>query len=101
MSARMVAIGVLTLVAGCAGALPEIAPPRPIIIHSGARLRVEHERMIEVNEWVTREQENIVEDPTFLVETRPSVDDVYIWDQLEIEGDTVRTPVMVFQPSAG
>ncbi len=91
--ARRAAIGILTVLAGCAGVAPEIAPPRPIVIHSGARLRVEHERMKEVNEWVTREQENIVEDPTFLVETRPSTNDVYIWDQLEIEGDTVRTPV--------
>ena len=89
----MVAIGILTVLAGCAGVAPEIAPPRPIIIHSGARLRVEHERMKEVNEWVTLQQANIIEDPTFLVETRPSADDVYIWDELEIEGDTVRTPV--------
>ena len=91
--ARRAAIGILTVLAGCAGAVQEIAPPRPIIIHSGARLRVEHERMKEVNEWVTREQENIVEDPTFLVVTQSSTNDVYIWDQLEIEGDTVRTPV--------
>ena len=91
--ARRPVIGILTVLAGCAGVMPEIATPRPIIIHSGVRLRVEHERMIVVNEWVVREQENIVEDPTFLVVTIPSINDVYIWDQLEIEGDTVRTPV--------
>ena len=83
----------MTVVAGCAAATPAISSPRPIIIHSGARLRADHERMIAVNEWVTREQKNIVEDPSFLVETRLSVDDVYVWDQLEIEGDTVHTPV--------
>jgi hypothetical protein len=86
-------IAMLTVLAGCATAVPVISPPRPIVIHSGARLRVDYERMKAVNEWVTREQKNIVEDPSFLVETRLSVDDVYVWDQLEIEGDTVRTPV--------
>ena len=100
-AARMVAIGILTVLAGCAAVGPEIAPPRPIIIHSGARLRVEHERMMEVNEWFTREQENIVEDPTFMIETRPSTDEVYIWDELEIvEGDTVRTPVNAGAPES-
>lgn len=91
--ARAVAIGVLAVLAGCAGVAPEVAEPRPIVIHSGARLRVEHERMKDVNEWVTRQQANIVDDPTFMIYTDPSVDEVYIWDQLEIEGDTVHTPV--------
>jgi len=96
----MAAIGIFTVLAGCAGVAPEISTPRPIIIHSGARLRVDHERMKEVNEWFTREQDNIVEDPTFMVETRPSTDDVYIWDELEIEGDTVRTPVHAGAPES-
>ena len=100
-AARLVAIGIVTVLAGCAAVASEIAPPRPIIIHSGARLRVEHERMMEVNEWFTREQENIVEDPTFMIETRPSTDEVYIWDELEIvEGDTVRTPVNAGAPES-
>ena len=91
--ARAVAIGVLAVLAGCAGVAPEVAEPRPIVIHSGARLRVEHERMKEVKELVTSQHANIVDDPTFMIYTDPSVDEVYIWDQLEIEGDTVHTPV--------
>ena len=57
--------------------------------------------MMEVNEWFTREQENIVEDPTFMIETPPSTNEVYIWDELEIvEGDTVRTPVNAGAPES-
>jgi hypothetical protein len=88
-----VAIGMLTALAGCAAATPEISPPRPIIIHSGARLRVDHERMTTVNEWVMREQENIVEDPSFMVSTPMSLEDVYVWDNLKIQADTVTSPV--------
>jgi hypothetical protein len=83
----------LTALAGCAAATPEISPPRPIIIHSGARLRVDHERMTTVNEWVMREQENIVEDPSFMVSTPMSLEDVYVWDNLKIQADTVTSPV--------
>lgn len=90
---RVALLGLLTVVAGCAGALPELPQPRPIIIHSGARLRVDHERMKVVNEWVIDEQDNIVQDPSFLVETQASTSEVYLWDDLEIEGDTVRIPV--------
>jgi len=85
----------LVVLAACAGAVPELPQPRPIIIHSGARLRVDHERMKVVNEWVIDEQDNIVQDPSFLVETQPSTSEVYLWERLEIEGDTVRTPVDV------
>jgi len=88
-----VAICMLTVLAGCAAATPEISPPRSIIIHSGARLRADHERMTAVNEWVMREQENIIEDPSFMVLTPMAVEDVYIWDGLEIEGDTVTSPM--------
>ncbi len=87
------AIGILTVVAGCAAATPAISSPRPIIIHSGARLRADHERMTAVNEWVTDEQENIIEDPSFMVSTPMSIEDVYVWDGLEIVGDTVTSPV--------
>lgn len=83
----------LAVSTGCATGTPEVPVPRPIIIHSGARLRVEQERVQEIHEWVMREERNIVEDPTFLVESRPTPEEVYVWDRLEIEGDTVRIPV--------
>jgi len=75
----------------CAAAAPEIPNPRPIIIYSGARIRVEKERMKEINEWVTREQTNIQEDPGFWVITGLAAEEVYPWDGLEFAGaDSVR-----------
>lgn len=79
------------LLAGCAAAAPDVPDPRPIIIFSGARIRVEKARMQEINEWVTREQTNIVEDPGFMVETGLAAEEVYPWDGLEFGGtDTVK-----------
>ncbi len=91
--AGVLLLGMLTILAGCAAAVAQLPQPRPIIIHSGARLRVDHERMMAVNDWVIEEQDNINQDPSFLVETQASTSEVYLWEQLEIEGDTVRTPV--------
>lgn len=85
---------------GCASGPPEVPAPRPIVIHSGARLRVEQERVQNIHEWVIREQSNIIEDPTFLVESRPIPEEVYLWQGLEIEGDTVRIPVYRGAPDA-
>lgn len=81
------------LLAACGGGPPDIPDPRPIVIYSGARIRVEPERMREINDWVTREQTNITEDPSFLVETRVATEQVYPWENMTIEGDTVRVYV--------
>lgn len=83
----------LGLAAGCASGTPDLPDPRPIVIYSGARIRVEEERMQEVNEWVTREQTNIVDDPGFLVITDLAVEEVYPWEGLRISNDTVRVRV--------
>ena len=90
---RRAGMALILALGGCAAAAPALPEPRPLVIHSGARLRVDHERVKEINTWVTDEQTNIVEDPSFLVETQPATDEVYLWERLEIEGDTVRTPV--------
>jgi len=45
----------LAVSTGCATGTPEVPVPRPIIIHSGARLRVEQERVQEIHEWVQTE----------------------------------------------
>lgn len=79
------------LLAACGAAQPEIPQPRPIIIYSGARIRVDKERMTEVNEWVNREQINIDQDPAFWVVTGLAVEEVYPWEGLEFAGsDTVK-----------
>ena len=81
----LVRTGVLALVAaaaGCAASAPVIPPPRPIVIHSGVRIRADHERMKEVNEWVTRENRNIEQDPSFWIITDGTIDEVFPWEGL-------------------
>ena len=77
--------GLLSVSAACTTAVPEIPPPRPIIIHSGARIRADHERMKEVNEWVTREDSNIELDPSFMVVSASTLDEVFPWEGLLIQ----------------
>lgn len=74
---------------GCAAATPELPDPRPIVIYSGARIRVEKERMDSINAWVTREQTNIEEDPAFWVIVDYGVEEVYPWEGLRLGQDTV------------
>ena len=82
------------LLAGCGSAKPSIPEPRPIINFSGARIRVDKERMQAINEWVLREQDNIERDPGFMVVTDMAVDEVYPWDGLRFAGsDTVKLRV--------
>lgn len=83
--------------AACATTAPPIPAPRPIIIHSGARIRADHERMKVVNEWVSREEANIREDPSFWVISTPTIDEVFPWHDLYVSNDTVR----VQQPLGG
>lgn len=88
------------LATACASTTPDIPEPRTIVIHSGARIRADHERMREINAWVTREQDNIVRDPSFLVARRLATDPVYPWDDLEIAADTVWVSVDPRAPDA-
>ena len=88
------------LAVACGGGMAEIPDPRPIVIYSGSRIRVEKDRMREINEWVTRQQTNITEDPTFLVESNVATEAVYPWEGMVIEGDTVRIRVDPRAPDA-
>ncbi|MDZ7781038.1 MAG: hypothetical protein U5R14_14045 [Gemmatimonadota bacterium] len=45
--------------------------------------------MKKVNEWVTREQRNIVEDPSFWVIGEPVTEEVYVWEGLRVSNDSV------------
>jgi hypothetical protein len=95
----------MLLLIGCATGSGSVPTPRPIIISSGARLRVEPERMNEVNAWVTEEQTTLQPDPTFWVISEPANDEVYPWEGLRISSDTVwvntprssQDPQLVFQ----
>lgn len=87
-------LGVALLGVGCGGGAPDVPDPRPIVIYSGARLRLEKDRAREINQWVTRVNRNIDEDPSFLVRTRFTTSEgVYLWEEMDIRGDTVSMPV--------
>jgi len=90
---RPLSLVVLLAPGACGGGATQIPQPRPVVIYSGARLRADYERMVEVHDWFVREQTNIVEDPSFLVVTEPVADEAYLWDGHRILGDTVWTSV--------
>ncbi|MFQ5536481.1 MAG: hypothetical protein ACE5GJ_03415 [Gemmatimonadota bacterium] len=73
----------------CKAPEPQIPNPRPIVIHSGARIRADKERLKAINEWVMREQKNITEDPSFWVIDQLATDAVYPWEGMRISNDTV------------
>lgn len=77
-----------------------VPPPRPVIIYSGARLTVERERMEEVNRWVRNEDINIREDPSFWVHDLATREDVYPWENMRIQGDSVWVPLPTRYPDA-
>ena len=88
----VVRVGILVMLVvqgACAAVVPELPPSRPIVIHSGARIRSDPEHMKEVNEWVTREQRNIEEDPSFLVVGESSTAENFPWEGMVLGQDTV------------
>ena len=72
----------------CVGPGPRLPDPRPVVIYSGVRLHADYEEMVEVHEWFVREQNNIRDDPTFLVVSSPVVTEPYLWTGYRIQGDT-------------
>lgn len=72
---------------GCGGRT-ELPPPRPLIVHSGARLSPEADRMKEIDAWVQPQLQEIREDPSFLIRTVPTESMIYPWDGLTLSGDT-------------
>lgn len=78
---------------GCASGERELPDPRPVVIRSGERLFADAERMKAVDTWFRAQQENIQEDPSFLVEYVPRETPSYPWESLLISGDTARIGV--------
>lgn len=86
--------------AACASGPASVPPPRPIVNTSGVRIQADRERMNEVNEWVVREQRNIVEDPSFWVIASATVEPVYPWEGMRISNDSVTVQVNVAAPDS-
>ena len=86
---RLALMAAMAILSGCSVAAPVIPPPRPIIIHSGARIRADHEEMKRVNEWVTAERDNIELDPSFWVITNGVVEETFPWEGMHISNDSV------------
>jgi hypothetical protein len=78
--------------AGCGSGEIQLPPPRPIIVTSGERLRVEPARMDSIYAWLTVENQNIEEDPSFLIEGVPAARESLPWQTLTINprADTAR-----------
>jgi len=90
---RATVVALLAAAGSCASAATTIPPPRTIIIHSGARVRADYEEMKVVNEWVTREQDNISNDPSFWVVSNPVLQEVFPWEGMVVSNDTVSLQV--------
>ncbi len=70
-----------------------IPDPRPIVIHSGARIRAEREEMQAVNDWLTRAQQVIQEDPSFLVVSSSTLNEVFPWENFYADRDSANVSV--------
>lgn len=81
------------MLSACASGGRSIPAPRSVVIFSGARLRVEPARADSIYDWVTEEQYNIQEDPSFWVITQPTVDETYPWEGLNTRADSVSVRV--------
>jgi hypothetical protein len=79
-------------VAACGSGEVQLPPPRPIVVTSGERLRVEPARMDSIYAWLTVENQNIEEDPSFLIEGVPAARESLPWQTLTINAraDTAR-----------
>lgn len=83
----MVALLAVLAVTACGGP-PQVPTPRPLVLHTGARLSPERDRLQEIDSWIRPQVENIRQDPSFLIRTVTVDSLVYPWQGLRIHGDT-------------
>ena len=88
--AGLLALAPLLVAMGCGSSNESLPAPRPLIVHSGARLTADRREMEEVDEWIRDQLTAIEEDPSFLVGRVEVEEESYPWEGLEIMGDTVR-----------
>jgi hypothetical protein len=84
MFPRLVAVALAPLAAACGGGEIELPPPRPIVVTSGERLRADPARMDSIYAWLTVQNSNIEEDPTFLIEGVPAARESLPWQTLTL-----------------
>jgi hypothetical protein len=88
----LAALGALAVAftGACGGHTPQIPDPRPIVNFTGARIRVDKARMDSINDWVTKEQDDISKDPAFMIMNTPTPDkSAYPWEHMRMSNDTV------------
>lgn len=87
---------------GCASGGVATPSPRPLINSQGTRLVVEHERMREIDVWVTDADVTIREDPSFVVEIRSVPEPAYPWETMAFApDDTVKIAYEAPVPDIG
>jgi len=86
--------------AACASGPGMVPSPRPIVNTQGVRIQADRERMNEVNQWLTAQQRNIVEDPSFWVIARATTENVYVWEGMQVSNDSVTVQVNVTAPDS-
>ena len=96
------AAAVALAASACASGPVQLPEPRPLILHSGARLAVDdEERMRAVYESLQRELDAIERDPSFMLVIDDDARDVYPWETMEISNDTVRIAYQRNAPDIG
>jgi len=77
----------------CSRGTPELPAPRPMVIRSGARLFADPERMETIDAWFRPQQNNIKNDPSFMIEWVPRDTPSYPWESLLLVADTAKIGV--------
>lgn len=97
----LVAVVTMASMGACAGGEIELPAPRTLVIHSGARINVEPDRMREIHEWLTEAVDTIQEDPSFFVDHTSVPEPQYPWETLTMApADTVRIALEASAPDA-
>lgn len=86
---RVGILGMFAFLSACSASEPVLPRPRPIVNYQGARIRADYEQMKGVNEWVTREQDNIVNDPSFWVVSNATLVETLPWEGMRLAPDSV------------
>lgn len=97
------ALPLLLPILGACSTGSQLPTPRPLVIHSGARITVEPERMAEIDRWVEEAVQTINDDPTFVIYSLPEESVGYPWEvvtYIEADPDTARVSMQSTAPDS-